>query len=235
MAIIRIYFESMAGTHLLDSIDALRDAGSADALYNPEWRTTAPSERAYDDDEVARQEAVGRQMAYSRRALLFAAFAVEAYINDYLYDHVQDANDRRTLVMLSPVEKYILLPRMLGGEELFSRNKAPWTILRWLFKRRDELVHAKPSGRWMLAGEDPEIYNPRKAAEAIAAAAESAVRLEGDRDSTSVAAIVHAERAAFLNFGKATAAVLPSPDDSPAPFDLVADARKRRGRSQIDP
>jgi hypothetical protein len=37
-----VYFETMAGTHLADAIRALRDAGSSDALYDPELRATDP-------------------------------------------------------------------------------------------------------------------------------------------------------------------------------------------------
>lgn len=226
MPTIRIYFESMAGTHLLDAIDALRDAGSTDALYDPEVRATPRSARALEDVELAEHEAEGRRMAYSRRALLFAAFAAEAYVNDFLYEHVQEEPDRKALVMMPTVEKYILLPKLLRGEELFSRNRAPWNTLKWLFSRRDELVHAKPSNRLRLAGEDPDVHNPRKASEAILAVADSAIRFDPDPDS--VAATVHHERGTFLAFGKSATATLPSVDDPPAPFDLFGEARRAR-------
>lgn len=38
MPTFQLYFETMAGTHLSDAIRALRDAGSSDALSDPELR-----------------------------------------------------------------------------------------------------------------------------------------------------------------------------------------------------
>jgi hypothetical protein len=40
MPAFQLYFETMAGTHLEDSVRALRDAGSPDALYEPSLRAT---------------------------------------------------------------------------------------------------------------------------------------------------------------------------------------------------
>src|SRR5204863_2112188 len=89
----QLYFETMAGTHLADSVRALRDAGSADALYDPTLRATDPSAISYEDLSLSGDEAEGTRVTYSRRALLFAAFAAEAYANDFLYER-WDGKDR---------------------------------------------------------------------------------------------------------------------------------------------
>ncbi len=90
----------MAGTHLADSLRALRDAGSADALYTPSLRATDPDEISYEEFSLARDEAEGWRVTYSRRALLFAAFAAEAYANDFLYKNWSERRDRDALQKL---------------------------------------------------------------------------------------------------------------------------------------
>jgi hypothetical protein len=69
-----IYFETMAGTHLVDSVRALRDAGSPDALYDPLLCAKDHENIGYDDFSVATDIAHGEHVSYSRRGLLFAAF-----------------------------------------------------------------------------------------------------------------------------------------------------------------
>lgn len=107
MSRFQFYFETMAGTHLEDSLRALRDAGSADALYDPSLRTSDPNSISYEDVSLARAEAEGWRVTYCRRALLFAAFAAEAYANDFLYDK-WGGQDRDALERLSAVDKYAL-------------------------------------------------------------------------------------------------------------------------------
>jgi hypothetical protein len=63
-----IYFETMAGTHLTDSVRALRDAGSADALYDSSLRATDADQLSYEDWSIARDEAEGKRVGYSRHA-----------------------------------------------------------------------------------------------------------------------------------------------------------------------
>lgn len=54
MASVKLYFESMAGTHLEDALRALRDTGSADALYDHKLRSMDPTELDWSDVSVAR-------------------------------------------------------------------------------------------------------------------------------------------------------------------------------------
>lgn len=159
MPTIHIYFETMAGTHLLDAVEALRDAGSADALYDPLLRATDSEDLEGPDVDSARNIAEGRRVAHSRRALLFSAFAAEAYANDFLYEKWNGRQDRDALQKLSPVDKYALLSALSGSSKTLDRGAEPLQRIRWLFDRRNELVHARPEGARDLTW-DPDNHNP---------------------------------------------------------------------------
>jgi hypothetical protein len=79
----------------------LRDAESAEALHGPSLRATDPSDISYEDFSVARDIAEGERVTYSRRALLFAAFAAEGYANDFLYERCV-GKDRDALAVDAP-------------------------------------------------------------------------------------------------------------------------------------
>src|SRR3954452_25499967 len=104
MVTITVYFETMAGTHLSDAVRALRDSVSSDALYDASIRAAMPDD--IDDAwfSMSRDTAEYERVAYSRRALLFAAFAAEAYANDFLYEH-WEGQDRDALMRLPTVDK----------------------------------------------------------------------------------------------------------------------------------
>lgn len=220
-----LYFETMAGTHLADSLRALRDAGSADALYDPSLRATDPGAMSHEDFNLARDEAEGWRVTYSRRALLFAAFAAEAYANDFLYKNWSDRRDRDALQKLSPVDKYALLPTLAGVTPVLSRGREPLQTIKWLFKRRDELVHAAPRGRDLTY--DPANHNPRAAAKSIVAVADAAMAINGEAPSGSVLSYAIAERRALLEYGEHAAGDLPEIHEPPRPVDLLLDARRR--------
>jgi hypothetical protein len=220
-----LYFETMAGTHLADAVRALRDAGSADALYDPSLRATNSGEVNYEDFSLARDEAEGWRVTHSRRALLFAAFAAEAYANDFLYENWDGQRDRDALQKLSPVDKYALLPDLAGATPVLNRGREPLQTIRWLFKRRDELVHAAPRGRDLTY--DPANHNPRAAAKSIVAVADASAVLNGEAPGGSVLSYVLAERNALLEYGERAAGELPGIHDPPASVDLLLDARRR--------
>ncbi len=220
----QFYFETMAGTHLADAVRALRDAGSADALYDPSLRTTDPSDIGYDDFSLARDVAEGERVTYSRRALLFAAFAAEAYANDFLYEK-WDGKDRDALKRLSTVDKYALLPAQAGATMTLNRGREPLQTIKWLFQRRDELVHAAPRDRDLTY--DPANHNPRAVAKSIVAVADAVAVLTGEVTGGSVLSYVVAERQPLLEYGKRAASDLPQIHDSPSPVDLLLDARRR--------
>jgi hypothetical protein len=226
MPTFQLYFETMAGTHLSDAIRALRDAGSSDALYDPELRATDPSEIEWEDYSLARDEAEGMRVTHARRALLFAAFAAEAYANDFLYS-VSDGQDREALQKLSTVDKYALLRGFAGKASSLDRGREPLQTIRWLFKRRDELVHAAPRGTDLTY--DPANHNPRAAAKCVVAVAEGAAALTGEVAGGSIVSYVLAERRRLLAYGGQATDQLPEPHAAPSPIDLLLEARRRHG------
>lgn len=223
MASIKLYFESMAGTHLEDALRALRDTGSADALYDHKLRSMNPKELDWPDVSVAGDIAENWRITYSRRALLFAAFSAEAYANDFLFEEWSSGKDRKALQALSTVDKYALLPAFAGRKSILDRGRDPLQRIKWLFDRRNELVHAKPREDKDLTWE-PENHNPDAAAKSILAVAEGAAILAGEAPEASVLSYVLAERKALLRYGKRP---LPDIHDEPAPIDLLSEARRK--------
>lgn len=214
-----IDFESMAGMHLADSIRALRDAGSADALYDPSLRGTDRNDIDYDEISIAMDIAYGECVSYCRRALLFAAFAAEAYANDCLYERWR-GKDRDALQKLSTVDKYVFLPTLAGATDVLDRGREPLQKVRWLFQRRDELVHAAPKGRDLTY--DPDNHNPRAAVQSIVAVADAVVALNGGAPDGSVLSRVVAHRQALLDSGERAASAIPAIHDPPSPVDLLS-------------
>jgi hypothetical protein len=221
---LHFYFETMAGTHLADAVRALRDAGSADALYESALRATDPADIPYDEYQLATDIAEGERVTYSRRALLFAAFAAEAYANDVLYE-AWNGKNRDALERLSTVDKYALLPTLAGAPATLRRDREPLQTVRWLFQRRDELVHAKPQSRDLTY--DLENHNPRAVAKCIVAVADAAAALSGEVPRGSLISYVLAERGALLEYGERAAARVPRIHDTPSPIDLLSEARRR--------
>jgi hypothetical protein len=225
MSEIHFYFETMAGTHLQDSVRALRDAGSPDALYNPSLRASNPNTISYEDVCLARDEAEGWRVTYCRRALLFAAFAAEAYANDFLYEK-WSGQDRDALRKLSTVDKYAILSALAGETTTLDRSREPLQSIKWLFDRRNELVHAVPRGGDRDLTWDPANHNPVAAANSIVAVADAAAKLTGEVPRASVVSYVLGERQALLEYGKRAAEKLPEIHDPPSP-DLLLEARRQ--------
>lgn len=212
---IEIYFETIAGAHLLDALDAFRGAVSSDGLYDEQTRRTPKADQTYEWYSLKRDEALGRQVVLCRRSLLFAAFAAEAYVNRFLWNEFS-GRDREVLDRLATVEKYVLLPRLASGVELIPRGRALEQQLRWLFHRRNELVHPKPGNRTAHLDHYPEDHNPLAAARSVVAVAEAACRLEGSKpDPKSVIARIVHSRSRIVARGKAAANDPPRPGDPP--------------------
>lgn len=221
----QIYFETMAGTHLRDAVGALRDAGSSDALYERELRVKDPSEVDYESFSIATDEAEGERVFYSRRSLLFAAFAAEAYANDFLYDRWSGQRDRDALQRLSTVDKYVLLPQLDGRPGEFTRDKEPIQRIKWLFQRRDELVHAAPKDKDLTY--DPKNHNPMLAAKCIVAVAHAASTLFGGAEAGSVLSRALVERKRLLAYGVRASKALPDLHATPSDQDLLRPAKPR--------
>lgn len=219
---IDIYFETMAGTHLGDALQALRDSGSADALFGPEIRAATADELTEDWLSIARDEAEGNRVSFCRKALLFAAFAAEAYANDFLYEK-WSGTDQETLQRLSTVEKYVFLEKLAKEHPTFDRGREPMQRLKWLFTRRDELVHAVPKTDLTY---HPKDHNPHDVAKSIVAVIDAAAALHGTVHHRSVLAYAVESRNRILAFGRKAAGDLPRFSAQPVP-DLLKRARDR--------
>lgn len=221
MGTLEFYFETIAGSHLQDAVDALRDSGSADTLHDEPTRTTPASEQSFEWAQLAEQIAEGKRVALSRRALLYAAFAAEAYINECLWERLATA-DRDALDRLATVEKFMIVPRLAFGRAVLDRGTEPGQRLRWLFKRRDELVHPKPRKGPPRLEYHPEAHNPTDAARCIVAVAHAATVLEPEGpDPMSLIARVGAARGRLLEYGARASGRLPRPNEQPEPLNLL--------------
>src|SRR6185295_5575387 len=136
-------------------------------------------------------------------ALLFAAFAAEAYANDFLYEK-WGGQDRDALQKLSTVDKYAILSAFAGATTVLDRSREPLQSIKWLFDRRNELVHAAPRSDRDLTW-DPANHNPAAAATSIVAVADAAAKLTGEVPHASVVSYVLGERQALLDYGERAA------------------------------
>ena len=193
-------------------------------LYEPRLRSASPDEVDYEWFAIAKDEARYERVSHSRRALLFAAFAAEAYANDFLYAR-WEGQEREALRWRPTVDKYVELSQLTGASVPLTRGAEPIQTPRWLFARRDELVHAAPRGEDLTY--KPENHNPRDVARCIVAVADAASRLINDVHSKSVLKYVLTERQAILNYGMQAAGALPSFRDAPSEVDLLRNARRR--------
>ncbi len=221
----QIYFETMAGTHLTDAVRALRDSGSSDTLYEPKLRLMDSGEVDDVSFSLARDEAEGGRVFYSRRSLLFAAFAAEAYANDFLYDRWRAQRDRDALRRLSTVDKYVLLSQFDGCPGKLTRGREPMQTIKWLFQRRDELVHAAPRGKDLTY--DPENHNPRMAAKCIVAVADAASTLFGGAEAGSILSRALVERKQLLAYGVRASKARPDLHATPSDQDLLRPVKPR--------
>jgi hypothetical protein len=102
---------------------------------------------------------------------------------------------------------------------VLSRDREPLQKIKWLFQRRDELVHAAPKDRDLTY--DPDNHNPRAVAQSIVAVADAVLALSGGAPGGSVLSRVIAQRQALLDYGERAAGDLPAIHGPPSPVDLL--------------
>ena len=210
--------QSLAGSYLTRALQELRASGSSDRLY-PGTRVGAqvsPPIRG----AVGKRIAKGRQRESARSAVLFALLAAEAFANEYLQIHLS-GEEFKAADRLPLFDKFLLGPRLVGGESLLDRGGEPAGTLRKLCAQRTPLVHPKLANAQGAA--DGPIYTPEEAAQYIVALADAAGWLMANSspaqfDMTVMA--VDQEREYFLEFGRKATENLPAVTDEPAP-DLV--------------
>jgi len=74
--------------------------------------------------------------------ILFCALAAEAFINDYGIENCSKNYFKKYLDKLDLISKWIIIPRMVTGEELDPGSKI-MQDLSWLVGLRNKLVHSK--------------------------------------------------------------------------------------------
>jgi hypothetical protein len=124
------------------------------------------------------------------------------------------------------VDKYALLPALAGATTVLDRGGEPLQKVKWLFDRRNELVHARPRDDRDLTW-DPKNHNPLAAATSIVAVADAAAKLSGEVPDASILSYVLAERKALLEYGERATDELPEIHDPASPVDLLSEARRR--------
>ena len=92
------------------------------------------------------READGRdRLDDSRLAIVFAALALEARLNNVL--HCCDADERHALERLAPAEKFRLAPRLLAELGAEAEDAALCELVVEIFAARDGLVGANGGAR----------------------------------------------------------------------------------------
>ncbi len=76
--------------------------------------------------------------------VVFSAMATEAYIYDYAARHLGDTYVKNHLDKLDTLSKWIIIPRLVTGREIF-RNENWYGLLTNLIKARNSVVHYKSS------------------------------------------------------------------------------------------
>jgi len=172
---------TLAPGHLAQALDALDDACSARYLDSTDksWPL-----KPGDPPSAWRTLAGIRQDARCAAAVLFAAFAAEAFVNDFLAIHLQGGIDESRFAKIDrwpTLRKYIegvseaYAPLFIEGDEVVPP-------LRDLFAERNRLAHPRP-GQGPLAPlmPDPswrEYHSPTRVAEWIIAVAGAAEAME---------------------------------------------------------
>jgi hypothetical protein len=98
-----------------------------------------------------------RLAQYVCASMVFSALTLEAYVNQEYASHTQT----KTLDIKKPntVQKWIRLPRLLGGAETFNKREPPFKTFNELIKLRNDLfVHFRGGPIGKILDEQGEIF-----------------------------------------------------------------------------
>jgi hypothetical protein len=76
------------------------------------------------------------------KPLFFSAMCIEAAINDYAGTHLGDKYFESHLASLDVVSKWVVIPKLVCGNEL-DKSSAAFGSLKALIRSRNQLVHSK--------------------------------------------------------------------------------------------
>jgi hypothetical protein len=74
--------------------------------------------------------------------IIFCAFALEAYINDYAIKRLSEKYLKTNVDKLDLFAKWVVIPRLVTGKQLDSGSR-PLQDLKWLVRLRNRLAHYK--------------------------------------------------------------------------------------------
>lgn len=127
--------------YLRDASRALRDCGSAPALYAG-WRA---EDRGGAVAGYAYRDAPQRRIEFSRTSILFASFAAEAFVNEFLAKRL-GGNYTSEMERMRTIDKYVQLVPTVSPSITIVRGRQPGQGLARLFRVRNYLVHPKSNG-----------------------------------------------------------------------------------------
>jgi len=155
---------SLSSLYMKQAIEAFGDSADARSLYGTFHGRTDLDDTA---SAFAFLNARDRQTELQLDAVLFLALAAESYINEYVRTRFEGA-DLDAVDRLSPVNKFILAPRIDSKSTLFHRDKYPIPRLVELFALRNRLVHPKPGfGPGGPLDRDPEFAEQFQSARVV--------------------------------------------------------------------
>lgn len=173
---------TLAASHLAQALDAFDDACSPEAVFAP--RKIWPLQPS---DPIGSRRTLSEitQRNLCLTAVLFTAFAAEAFVNNFLDVHnlksQVSATKFRTLDRGSTVHKYVE-GVALAYEPLFGPDDEVVPSISELFDVRNTLVHARPGvGPPLAYMPDPtwrSMYPPTKVAQWLVAVAGAAELME---------------------------------------------------------
>lgn len=190
---------SLASSHLLQALEAFDDACTPEALLTS--RRSWPLKPG-DPPSAWRTLAGVRQRSFCCTSTLFAAFAAEAYVNDFLSVHLKPKVSTKRF---DTVDRWPTLRKYTKGVEqayacLFRQGDEVMSDLERLFAVRNQLAHGRPgTGPPMAHMPDPawrELYPPIQVASWLVAVAGAASLMERrcygfDYESVPASAIWH--------------------------------------------
>lgn len=94
------------------------------------------------DDEEEIYNRSSQKTKHAIKSIVFSAMCVEAAINDYAGTHLGDKYFESHLSSLDVVSKWVVIPKLVCGNEL-DKSSAAFGALKTLIRARNQLVHSK--------------------------------------------------------------------------------------------
>lgn len=95
-----------------------------------------------DIEEYELLELEHKATNHAVKAIVFSAMCLEAAINDYAGIHLGDRYFETHLSSLDIVSKWVVIPKLVCGNEL-DKSSAAFGALKKLIRARNQLVHSK--------------------------------------------------------------------------------------------